>query len=99
MNQLYKSYLDEAVRTNYDGNTFYSCYVGFNIDGTTEEKITRLDAMELPKCLEAYAESRAENKMRLPSINGGLLFLGIFLGSMFLMVAVMIIFYKQITEG
>lgn len=30
---------------------------------------------------------------------GGLFFIGIFLGTMFLMVTVMIIFYKQISEG
>lgn len=33
------------------------------------------------------------------SLNGGLLFIGLFLGAMFLMVTVLIIFYKQISEG
>ncbi len=32
-------------------------------------------------------------------MNGGFLFLGLFLGSMFLMITVLIIYYKQISEG
>ncbi len=32
-------------------------------------------------------------------LNGGFLFLGLFLGSMFLMITVLIIYYKQISEG
>ena len=44
-------------------------------------------------------ESRQENEQNFYLLYGGLFFLGIFLGTMFLMVTVMIIFYKQITEG
>jgi putative ABC transport system permease protein len=44
---------------------------------------------------DAEYELRAE----IYNIYGGLFFLGIFLGSLFLMAAVLIIYYKQITEG
>ncbi len=46
-----------------------------------------------------WVESRQENEKNFYLLYGGLFFLGIFLGIMFLMVTVMIIFYKQITEG
>lgn len=46
-----------------------------------------------------WVESRQENEQNFYLLNGGLFFLGIFLGTMFLIVTVMIIFYKQITEG
>lgn len=46
-----------------------------------------------------WVESRQENEQNFYLLYGGLFFLGIFLGTMFLMVMVMIIFYKQITEG
>lgn len=46
-----------------------------------------------------WVESRQENEQNFYLLYGGLFFLGIFLGTMFLMVTIMIIFYKQITEG
>lgn len=46
-----------------------------------------------------WVESRQENEHNFYLLYGGLFFLGIFLGTMFLIVTVMIIFYKQITEG
>lgn len=44
-------------------------------------------------------ECRQEGKDDFYAINAGLLFIGIFLGSLFLIVTVLIIFYKQISEG
>lgn len=46
-----------------------------------------------------WVESRQENEQNFYLLYGGLFFFGIFLGTMFLIVTVMIIFYKQITEG
>ena len=45
-----------------------------------------------------YEESRDANREQIYVLYGGLFFIGIFLGTMFLMVTVMIIFYKQISE-
>lgn len=62
------------------------------------EALTALDTDE-----EGYEymrfESRAENAEDMYSLYGSLLFLGIFLGTMFLMATILIIYYKQITEG
>ena len=49
--------------------------------------------------LEYNVVSRAEGRIDYESSNGGLFFLGLFLGSMFLMITVLIIYYKQISEG
>ncbi len=44
-------------------------------------------------------ESRANEEWGFFSLFGGLFFLGIFLGFLFLLATVLIIYYKQITEG
>ena len=44
-------------------------------------------------------ESRANEEWGFFSLLGGLFFLGIFLGFLFLLATVLIIYYKQITEG
>lgn len=49
--------------------------------------------------VQTYIETRQENKASFYSLYGALLFLGLFLGTLFLMVTVVIIFYKQISEG
>jgi putative ABC transport system permease protein len=44
-------------------------------------------------------ESRAEKAENYYSMNGGFFFLGVFLGLLFIMATVLIIYYKQISEG
>ncbi len=61
---------------------------GLNKEGTVTNGLT-----------SRYMESRSANENEFYSLYGGLFFLGVFLGIMFLMVTVMIIFYKQISEG
>lgn len=46
-----------------------------------------------------YVEIREENRRDIIALYGGLFFLGIFLGTLFLMATVLIIYYKQISEG
>lgn len=97
--------------------TSYRGVSGYDIDGTTAEKIACADAVN--EAIQAanekaglnkedtvtngltsrYMESRSANENEFYSLYGGLFFLGVFLGIMFLMVTVMIIFYKQISEG
>ncbi len=43
--------------------------------------------------------SRADGKYNFLDLYGGLFFLGLFLGTLFIMAAVLIIYYKQISEG
>ena len=60
----------------------------------TGEALARMET----EC-EIYAESRTGNREEFYMIYGGLLFLGLFLGVVFLMATVLIIYYKQISEG
>lgn len=88
-----------------------NCYrgvIGLDTTGTDKQKIklgkeirakfvTTEDADIAGK--DCYVESRLENKTDFFSVYGGFFFIGIYLGVIFLMVTVMIIFYKQISEG
>lgn len=88
-----------------------NCYrgvIGLDTTGTDKQKIklgkeirskfvTTEDADIVGK--DCYVESRLENKTDFFSVYGGFFFIGIYLGVIFLMVTVMIIFYKQISEG
>ena len=86
--------------------------MNFDMSGTGEEKIACANAVRErvsewqndetnPKTmrLDCNVISRAEGHIDYETSNGGLLFLGLLLGSMFLMITVLIIYYKQISEG
>ena len=88
--------------------------MAFDIDGTAEEKVAAENTLHAAitayndghpsddakdSYSRTYVECRAQNLDEYYSLNGGLLFIGLFLGAMFLMVTVLIIFYKQISEG
>lgn len=81
-----------------------------DLDGTTEEKIACADFISNPENInvdggavgswEWYSvESKDSNSIDFYSLNGGFFFLGIFLGLLFIMATVLIIYYKQISEG
>lgn len=46
-----------------------------------------------------FVEERSEKQERMDIVFGGFLFLGLFLGFVFLMATVLIIYYKQVSEG
>jgi len=95
---------DKLRGENIDDIYNYGLHI--DIDGTADQK--KQCAKALSKLLgnndktgfvNVYVESREENKSSFYILYGGLFFLGIFLGTMFLMITVLIIFYKQISEG
>jgi putative ABC transport system permease protein len=83
----------------------YQNYLAFDIDGTREEKVAFADAVysEIKLDKEEYADYFFESKQGLENefhmLIGGFLFLGLFLGFLFLTATVLIIYYKQISEG
>lgn len=97
-------YTEKTCLLNYE--------LAFDFDGTPEQQKLVADTLR-DKLTELSGdpsgtwgditgfslESKQEGKEDFLSINGGLLFLGLFLGSLFLMVTVLIIYYKQISEG
>ncbi len=95
---------DKLREENIDDIYNYGLHI--DIDGTADQK--KQCAKALSKLLgnndktgfvNVYVESREENKSSFYILYGGLFFLGIFLGTMFLMITILIIFYKQISEG
>lgn len=99
-----KIYTEKTCLLNYE--------LAFDLDGTPEQqklvadtlrdKLTELSGApsgEWGDITGFSLESKQEGREDFLSINGGLLFLGLFLGSLFLMVTVLIIYYKQISEG
>jgi len=93
--QLQKeAYGDNASGINY-------CY-GFdlNADDDTQIQIVHDLYQQLAESGDnVQIESRANMHVGMMSLYGGLFFMGIFLGVLFVMATVLIIYYKQITEG
>jgi len=65
------------------------------LSGTIEDEISKNPDN---KC-SFYIENRQANEMDFYAAYGGFLFLGLFLGTLFLMATALIIYYKQISEG
>ena len=73
--------------------------IHLNTDGTDSEKLACAKAI-LAVSDGAYGvASRQEMAEEFYAMYGGFLFLGIFLGLLFLLATVLIIYYKQISEG
>ena len=84
----------------------------FNVD-TTAENILKINdkfiddvqAMaNYPKDTNKYIyqgkiDCREESRNNLIALNGGLLFIGVFLGVLFMIATILIMYYKQISEG
>jgi putative ABC transport system permease protein len=82
------------------GNLTY--YYGFDTDAKDKEQIalaksidSSIEKLNINMSVEAAESSRDT----FYSLYGGLLFLGTFLGLLFIMATVLIIYYKQISEG
>lgn len=76
--------------------------MGFDVDNSDEftiEFVNSLNTIFKNEELEFRIESLANNRGDFLATYGGLFFLGIFLGTLFLMATVLIIYYKQISEG
>lgn len=76
--------------------------LAFNLDADDETQIRAYsEIMERMNGIPAgiRGESAAEERGFYFSLHAGLLFLGIFLGAIFIMATVLIIYYKQVTEG
>ncbi len=78
-------------------------FYGFDTDTDAQTQIALTKAIRSDIKGElingASTEGMEASKSSFLSLYGGLLFLGIFLGSLFMMATVLIIYYKQISEG
>ena len=85
------------VRDTSDKREFH---VQMDLDGTEAEKQAFVDPLLAADVNGVYSViSRQDNALDLYTMYGGFLFLGVFLGLLFLLSTVLIIYYKQISEG
>ena len=85
-----------------DGASEIQYYYGFNSDADEEtQRIFYRTLLEdyVGHGYEGTIESKADSRSEFVGLYGGFFFIGIFLGVLFIMATVLIIYYKQISEG
>lgn len=73
--------------------------IQMDLDGTEAQKLACVDLLLNGTGGGTAFNSRQDNAANLYAMYGGFLFLGIFLGLLFLLATALIIYYKQISEG
>ncbi|MDE6749704.1 MAG: ABC transporter permease [Lachnospiraceae bacterium] len=101
---IYAIVADDSELDSIRGEALSEYYIEMEVDGTRVEKMAYIselrekvgDWLDYNACI---ITSKTEERDSYMEMNGGFLFLGLFLGSMFLMITMLIIYYKQISEG
>ena len=91
-----------SLRKKYEGADTLRWYYGFDLeeDGEKEIQFEQILSEKLTdEKFSGYTESREGNRKDVYALYGSIFFLGIFLGILFLMATVLIIYYKQVSEG
>ena len=104
--------IQEILAGIYDGSDMQADFVEqmstlnycvtFNLEGDEKACLGALKAMQSRTESEVrlgFFEGRELNREEFYFLYGGLLFIGIYLGALFLMATVLIMYYKQISEG
>lgn len=91
----------EKIMDQPVGDNFLETFlIQMNLDGTDAEKTDlSLEFLNGIPGEGIAVNSRQENTAALYTMYGGFLFLGVFLGLLFLLATALIIYYKQISEG
>lgn len=92
----------DSLSNNDEEMEGLSYFYGFDADAGEQEQINivnNLNGKMKELDVAGYAEGAEASKASFYSAYGGLFFLGIFLGLLFVMATVLIIYYKQIAEG
>lgn len=84
-------------------------FVGYDIDATDQQQTDVFDEIydwlrtsqieNADSSMYVYVEGSANEKLEFFGLYGGLFFLGIILGIVFIFAAVLIMYYKQVSEG
>lgn len=96
----YVMFVNNIDAVGKDGNKEYS--IGFDVEGTDKDILSiskKLNEKFIENKLKVRIDSAVASREDFLAVYGGLFFLGIFLGALFLMATVLIIYYKQISEG
>lgn len=90
-----EEYLEDATKIDY--------VAAFDMNGSDKKKADMSQQLQEEVMNEqfpgALCESRELSRESFYLLYGGILFIGLYLGIMFLMATVLIIYYKQISEG
>lgn len=86
------------VKTQKKENSIISCNVNWNVSGLSE-KIYRSELNKLKEGKDYFVLSKSKYLDEIYEMNGGFLFLGIIIGLVFLTGTILVIYYKQISEG
>ena len=99
VNDISKIYeLQKQAYGEYSSSINYKYY--FNVDGGDKEKIYNdMIAYLRQKDVNFMLDSDFNARSDFLGLYGGLFFLGLFLGTLFIMETILIIYYKQISEG
>jgi putative ABC transport system permease protein len=79
-----------------------SYYYAFDVDSDKDTQVSHVNNLQKAVKelnIEGYVEGAESEREVFYSLYGGLLFIGIFLGLLFIMATVLIIYYKQVAEG
>lgn len=92
---MQEEYLEDATKIDY--------VAAFDMNGSDKKKADMSQQLQEEVMNEqfpgALCESRELSRESFYLLYGGILFIGLYLGIMFLMATVLIIYYKQISEG
>lgn len=96
--------LEAEQKAAYGDDSSQITYVyGFDLNLEDDEKMQVADALQgrisKEKLEDVTIRCKAEQRIGLYSLFGGMFFVGIFIGLLFIMATVLIIYYKQISEG
>ncbi|HIU49495.1 MAG TPA: ABC transporter permease [Candidatus Limousia pullorum] len=101
--------IERISQTNAEALETVSRFIGFDLNASDTEQVQVYDAIsdnlrnseiENPdSSLVVSVESASNEKLEFLGLYGGLFFLGIILGIVFIFAAVLIMYYKQVSEG
>lgn len=95
--------IDKALNDGNEEKLDLAYYYGFDLDADKDTQMNLIYALneEIRKIVphNYFVDGVAVSREFFYVVYGGLLYLGIFLGLLFIMETVLIIYYKQITEG
>lgn len=91
------SFLEQAGQLEDED---YNVYIGYQTDGTLSKEQQKTFTQNVSTTLpNVDIHFKAEERLFFYNIYGGAFFVGIFLAILFLMATVLIIYYKQMSEG
>jgi hypothetical protein len=103
--------MEDVLRTRYPRNIIVSAsnvsgelsyHYAFDVDDERDAQISLVSTLQKAVHqlnVDGYVEGAESSRESFYSLYGGLFFIGIFLGLLFIMATVLIIYYKQIAEG